>query len=85
MRAAKEAAEAANRAKSAVLAQISQELRPSITAIIGDSERLQDATAGDGQAPIIGDLQRIAASGKHLLALINDARDLAEPDGTPQN
>jgi PAS domain-containing protein len=85
LRAAKEAAEAANRAKSAVLAQISQELRPSITAIIGDSERLQDAAPGDGQGPIIGDLQRIAASGKHLLALINDARDLAEPDGTPQN
>jgi signal transduction histidine kinase len=85
LRAAKETAEAANRAKSAVLAQISQELRPSITAIIDDSERLQDAATGDGQAPIMRDLQRIAASGKRLLALINDARDLAEPDGKPQN
>jgi GAF domain-containing protein len=84
LRAAKEAAEAANRARSAALARISQELRPSINAIIGDSERLQDAASGsDGPEPVIRDLQRIAASGKQLLALINDERDLSEEDSTP--
>jgi GAF domain-containing protein len=76
LRAAKEAAEAAHHAQSAFLAQISHELRPPITAIIGDSERLQAAAAGDGQEPVIRDLQRIAASGKHLLAILNDVRSL---------
>ena len=71
-----------NRARSAALTQISQELRPPINAIIGDSERLQDAASGgNGPEPVIRDLQRIAASGKQLLALINDVRDLSEQDG----
>ncbi|HEX6607597.1 MAG TPA: histidine kinase dimerization/phospho-acceptor domain-containing protein, partial [Chloroflexia bacterium] len=85
LRAAKETAEAANHARSAALAQISYELRPAIHAIIGDSERLQAAAAGgNGPDPVIRDLQRVAASGKQLLALIDDVHDLARQDGKPQ-
>jgi PAS domain-containing protein len=84
LRAAKEAAEAANHARSAALAQISHELRPAIHAIIGDSERLQAAASGgNGPDPVIRDLQRVAASGKQLLALIDDVHNLARQDGKP--
>jgi signal transduction histidine kinase/CheY-like chemotaxis protein len=75
---AKEAAEAANHAKSAFLANMSHELRTPLNAIIGYSEMLEEEAADAGVPDFIPDLRRVHAAGKHLLALINDILDLSK-------
>jgi len=75
---AKEAAEAANRAKSAFLANMSHELRTPMNAIIGYSEMLAEEAEDDGLDSMVPDLERINSAGKHLLALINDILDLSK-------
>jgi signal transduction histidine kinase/ActR/RegA family two-component response regulator len=75
---AKEAAEQANRTKSAFLANMSHELRTPLNAIIGYSEMLQEEAEDVGQEDFVPDLQKIHAAGKHLLALINDVLDLSK-------
>ena len=73
--AAKEAAEAANRAKSEFLANMSHEIRTPMNAILGFSELLQESIF-DPQPRTY--LNSIAASGRTLLALINDILDLSK-------
>jgi signal transduction histidine kinase/DNA-binding response OmpR family regulator len=75
---AKEAAEQANRTKSAFLANMSHELRTPLNAIIGYSEMLQEEAEDLGQEGLIPDLGKIHGAGKHLLALINDILDLSK-------
>ena len=75
---AREAAEAANRAKSTFLANMSHELRTPMNAIIGYSEMLAEDAEDDGLDAMVPDLQKINAAGKHLLALINDILDLSK-------
>ena len=78
--AAKEAAEAANRAKSEFLANMSHELRTPLNAIIGFSGMMSDRMFGPlsekyGEyANLIGD------SGRHLLAIITDILELSKSD-----
>jgi len=73
---AKEAAEQANRTKSAFLANMSHELRTPLNAIIGYSEMLQEEAEDSGSTEAVPDLKKIHGAGKHLLALINDILDL---------
>src|SRR5205823_3367436 len=75
---AKEAAEQANRTKSAFLANMSHELRTPLNAIIGYSEMLQEEAQDLGQDDFVPDLTKIHSAGKHLLALINDILDLSK-------
>jgi len=75
---AKEAAEAANRAKSAFLANMSHELRTPLTGIIGYSELLQKEARFLGYTDFLDDLEKIRTAGDHLLALINDILDLSK-------
>ncbi|MBW2616364.1 MAG: response regulator [Deltaproteobacteria bacterium] len=67
---AKEAAEAANRAKSIFLANMSHELRTPMNAILGYSQLMQrEASLLPEQRESLNTINR---SGEHLLALINE-------------
>jgi PAS domain S-box-containing protein len=78
LREAKEAADEANKSKSAFLANMSHELRTPLNAIIGYSEMLQEEAEDLEQESFIPDLEKIQGAGKHLLGLINDILDLSK-------
>jgi PAS domain S-box-containing protein len=75
---AKEAAELANRAKSAFLANMSHELRTPLNAIIGYSDMLVEEAQELGCQEIVSDLDSIRTAGKHLLQLIEDILDISK-------
>ncbi len=75
---AKEKAEAANSAKSRFLANMSHELRTPMNAIIGYTELVMDDVEDMGCAEVVPDLEKIIASSKHLLGLINGVLDLSK-------
>jgi two-component system cell cycle sensor histidine kinase PleC len=75
----REHAVAANRAKSDFLANMSHELRTPLNAVIGFSEVIKDRLFGpDAAARYAEYAADIHASGRHLLALINDVLDLSK-------
>ncbi len=78
LRIAKEAAEEANRAKSAFLANMSHELRTPLNAILGYSDILQEDAREHGFTELVPDLRKVHAAGRHLLSLINDVLDLSK-------
>lgn len=75
---ARDAALAADRAKSQFLVTMNHELRTPLNAIIGYSELLQEEFRDQQQEALLPDLQKIHAAGKHLLGLINDILDLSK-------
>jgi PAS domain S-box-containing protein len=75
---AKEAAELANRAKSAFLANMSHELRTPLNAIIGYSDMLVEDAEELGNLEVVSDLDKIRTAGKHLLRLIDDILDISK-------
>ena len=75
---AKEAAEEANRAKSAFLANMSHEIRTPMNAILGFSQLMRrDPEATPKQKQQIETINR---SGEHLLTLINDVLEMAKAE-----
>ncbi len=73
---AKEAAEAANVAKSTFIATMSHELRTPLNAILGFSELMSlDAAATKKQKETLGIINR---SGSHLLSMIDDVLDISK-------
>lgn len=75
---AKSHAESANEAKSRFLASMSHELRTPLNAIIGYSEMLIEEADEQQMGEFVPELEKIAAAGRHLLALINDILDLSK-------
>ncbi|MCU0881159.1 MAG: ATP-binding protein [Hyphomonadaceae bacterium] len=75
LEAAKSAAEAADRAKSAFLAQMSHEIRTPLNGVLGMAEALSRTALDERQSRM---LSVVRESGSTLLALLNDVLDLAK-------
>jgi PAS domain S-box-containing protein len=75
---ARDAAEAASRAKSDFLARMSHELRTPLNSIIGFANVLLKNKSGRLIENELSYLTRIATNGRHLLGLINDILDLSK-------
>ena len=72
---AREKAEAANRAKTAFLFNMSHDIRTPMNAIIGFTDMAQKHI--DDPERVNNCLEKVSSSSKHLLSLINDVLDMA--------
>jgi len=73
--AAKDAAEAANRAKASFLANTSHEIRTPMNAILGMAYLMRRSGINEAQTR---QLDKIDVAAKHLLAIINDILDISK-------
>jgi signal transduction histidine kinase len=74
---AKEAAEAANRAKSEFLACMSHDLRTPLNAVLGFAQLLELDPGVRGSPSAPGQVRLVVDAGRHLLEMIDDLLDLA--------
>ena len=72
----KEAAEAANLAKSTFLASMSHELRTPLNAVLGFAQLMQNSREATPEQRV--NLEIITRSGEHLLNLINNVLDISK-------
>ena len=77
---ARVAAEEANRLKSEFLATMSHEFRTPLNAIVGYAQLLDMGILGPATPAQHEHLQRLQASARHLLGLVEDVLDLARVD-----
>ncbi len=85
LRAARDTAEAANRAKTQFLATMSHELRTPLNAVLGYSDILLEEFRERELDELQVDVEQIQAAGHNLLGLVNDVLDLAQAEvGTMQ-
>ncbi|MDH3422192.1 MAG: ATP-binding protein [Gemmatimonadota bacterium] len=75
LRAAKEAAEEANRLKSSFLANMSHEIRTPLSAVLGFAEMLGGGSLTDAERADYA--SRVERNGRHLLGLIDDILDFS--------
>ena len=73
---AREAAEDANKAKSAFLANMSHEIRTPMNAVIGFADMLEDSELSDNQRASA--LNTIKKNGQHLIGVISDILDISK-------
>jgi PAS domain S-box-containing protein len=74
LRAAQQAAEAANRSKSEFLSRMSHELRTPLNAVLGFSQLLKLQSLTDQETEAV---DQILKGGRHLLDLINEVLDIS--------
>ena len=75
LRAAKQAAEAANEAKGAFLAHMSHEIRTPMNAVLGLTQVLEKTPLSPDQHHMVA---QIATAGRSLLGILNDILDLSK-------
>ncbi len=78
LRAARDHAETANRAKSTFLTNMSHELRTPLNAVIGYAEMLREEALEHGFEQASKDLDRIMYAAHHLLGIINEVLNLSK-------
>lgn len=85
LKAAKDEAEKANRAKSVFLSSMSHELRTPLNAILGFAQLIMTDKKKPPSASQKNSLSHILLSGDHLLELINEVLDLSKIDAGKLN
>src|SRR5688572_6509977 len=75
---ARDAAEAASRAKSDFLSRMSHELRTPLNSVIGFANVLRKNKEGRLSPDEVAFIDRIVANGQHLLTLVNNVLDIAK-------